>query len=124
MKQLLLGFGLLFVGSSCVSPKIPDDVPPPPPMRKGDPYTAPSVGDDADEVEDGFGGEGFGGETPTMEVDAAEEVPEEGEMKAAEGDKKKADPKKKKGEEKEGTKKKAPPKEVEDGSEPEPSSEN
>lgn len=84
----LIALGCLIALSGCVSPKIPDDVPPAPPARKGEPYVAPSLGGEEEGEEEGFGsGGGFGGDTPTMEVEAGTlETAEEGAAAAKDED--------------------------------------
>ena len=53
----------------CAAASIPDNIPPAPPKRTGAAITAPSNAPAADEpAMEGFGGDGFGGVTPTIEV--------------------------------------------------------
>lgn len=70
MKKLLLAIALTpLVG--CVTPKVPDNVPPPPPKRTGERITAPTPASE-EATDEGLGGDGFGGfggEQPTVSTD-------------------------------------------------------
>ncbi len=98
--KMLLGIAAVALLSGCSSIVIPDNIPPAPPARKGEPILAPSSAAD-EPVQDGFGGEdGFGGDTPTITVveqpAAPEAAPKPGDKKPGDkkdGDKKAADPK-------------------------------
>lgn len=99
MKILVvLTAAAIFAG--CVTPKIPDNIPPAPPALKGEPIRAPSAAADAPADDgfgggDGFGGDGFGGETPAVEAtpDAAVAASPEKEDKKEEAKDAKKDPK-------------------------------
>lgn len=63
-------FGLLLgLLSGCTSAAVPDHIPPPPPER----LDVVRVSEAADEPTfDGFGGDGFGGVTPTINVEESD----------------------------------------------------
>lgn len=91
MRNLIFAAATLVFASSCATRAIPDNIPPAPPAHAGGPYTAPNVGGDDEEVEDGFGGDdGFGGETPTVDVPPADTAPTDG-ADPDEGEEKPAD---------------------------------
>lgn len=75
MKAFIL-LVVVAAASSCVSPKIPDNIPPAPPAPTAE-YSAPSDEPEGEMEDDGFGGgDGFGGETPAIDVEDAAESEE------------------------------------------------
>jgi len=69
MKTLIM---LAMLGAAgCASPTIPDNIPPAPPVFKGERVTAPAVEEEAPPTDDGFGTSAFDDAKPTETTEPA-----------------------------------------------------
>lgn len=72
MRRALAIAAIAASAVACSGAAIPDHIPPAPPKRLTV-VVAPSTSSD-EPIQDGFGGDGFGGVTPTLDVEVEAEV--------------------------------------------------